>query len=551
MSKSARRPHRRHVNALQVRDQGRLIDRLLDTPQLARVIPQLQPELLHQIVQRCGLEDCGELVALATPAQLERVFDLDLWRGAGPGADEQFDADRFGIWLEVLVDAGPQVAAQKLSHMNVDLVAAGIARHTRVYDRGAATPYTMLDGEVMTPVSGLDGRLSCDIGAYLVVATRTDSWEAIVTALIALEAEDPGCFTDVMEGCVGLSNPKPEVDGLDDLLDAEEQATFDVAFDREQRRETRGYITPAQAHAFLQMSRAAVAADVDNDAQSRANPIVTAYFRALDQKPARAQEVARLEAGTEFILETTAQSSPEAIAAIVEVLVEAGVITPPRALLPGASGNEPRLHHIHEHLQYLVERDPVGYAARNQELGFLANTIASGAMVLTRSLSVQEASDAALAVCNLGLEHWPGAEQSVLAKQDLVSVFQAGWRILYNDVCMHAAEHLLLVLSDLYPVDVEIQEGLGTLRIELAKHWRAGKPWLAREAMEVIGLLDMPAWAALVALIDEFPVMHAGIAASRVKHVRAVGASDFEFISSNSQIQTIRGYMKALPEVLG
>ena len=546
MSKSARRPHRRHVNALQVRDQGRLIDRLLDTPQLARVIPQLQPELLHQIVQRCGLEDCGELVALATPAQLERVFDLDLWRSAGPGADEEFDADRFGIWLEVLVDAGPHVAAQKLSHLNVDLVAAGIARHARVYDRGAATPYTMLDGEVMTPVSGLEGRLSRDIGAYLIVATRTDSWEAIVTALIALEAEDFACFTDVMEGCVVLSNPKPEVDGLDDLFDADEQATFDVAFDREQRREKRGYITPAQAHAFLQMSRA----DVANDVQSRANPIATAYFRALDQKPARAQEVARLEAGTESILETPAESSPEAVAAIVEVLVEAGVITPPQALLAGASGNEARLDRIHEHLQDLVERDPIGYAARNQELGFLANAIASGAMVLTRSLSVQEASDAALAVCNLGLEHWPVAEPDLIAKQDLVSVFQAGWRILYNDVCMHAAEHLLLVLSDLYPVDAAIAEGLGTLRIELTKHWRAGRPWLAREAMEVIGLLDMPAWAALVALIDEFPVMHASIAASRVKHVRAVSASDFEFIASSSHIQAIRDYMKGLPEAL-
>jgi hypothetical protein len=96
----------------------------------------------------------------------------------------------------------------------------------------------------------------------------------------------------------------------------------------------------------------------------------------------------------------------------------------------------------------------------------------------------------------------------------------------------------------------EIEEGLGTLRIDLTKHWRAGTPWLAREAMEVIGLLDMPAWAALVALIDEFPVMHAGIAASRARHVRAVGASDFEFISSNRQIQSVRDYMKALPEVL-
>ena len=545
MPKSAHRPRRRNENALQVRDQGRLVDRLLDTPQLARVIPQLQPELLHQIVQRCGLEDCGELLALATPAQLERVLDLDLWRRSGPGGDEQFDADRFGVWLEVLVDAGPQVAAQKLSHMNVDLVAAGIARHARVYDRGAATPYTTLEGEVMTPVHGLEGRLTSDIGGYLLVATRTDSWEAIVAASIALEAEYPACFNDVMEGCVVLSNPKPEVDGLDDLLDVDEQAEFDVAFDREQRREKQGYVTPAQAQAFLQMSREPVGAD----RHSRANPIATAYFRALDQRPARAQEVARLEAGTESILETVDESAAEAVAAVVDVLLEAGVIAPPRALLTGASGNEARLDRIHAHLQYVLERDPIAYAARNQELGFLTNTIASGATVLARPLSVQEASDAAHAVCNLGLEHWPAAED-LLATQELVGVFQAGWRILYNDVCMHAAEHLLVVLAEIYPVDSDIQDGLRNLRMNLTKHWRAGRPWLAREAMEVIGLLDMPAWAALAALIDEFPVMHAGIPASRARHVRTVGASDFEFISTTSQIRTIRDFMTSLPERL-
>src|SRR5262245_25070944 len=76
-----------------------LLDRILNTPGLEQVVPQLRPELLHGIIQRCGLEDCGEIVALATPEQLARVFDFDLWRAAQPGLDEQFDADRFGVWL--------------------------------------------------------------------------------------------------------------------------------------------------------------------------------------------------------------------------------------------------------------------------------------------------------------------------------------------------------------------------------------------------------------------------------------------------------------------
>src|SRR5581483_932498 len=59
-----------------------LLDRILDTPHLERVVPQLQPGLLHCVIQKCGLEDCGELVALATPAQLAHIFELDLWRAA-------------------------------------------------------------------------------------------------------------------------------------------------------------------------------------------------------------------------------------------------------------------------------------------------------------------------------------------------------------------------------------------------------------------------------------------------------------------------------------
>jgi len=63
-------------------------------------------------------------------------------------------------------------------------------------------------------------------------------------------------------------------------------------------------------------------------------------------------------------------------------------------------------------------------------------------------------------------------------------------------------------------------------------------------------ILDMPAWATLLGLIDECPVMHAGIAASRGSQTRAVSASAFEFISENSQIASIREFMQLLPETL-
>src|SRR6185436_15166959 len=120
----------------------------------------------------------------------------------------------------------------------------------------------------------------------------------------------------------------------------------------------------------------------------------------------------------------------------------------------------------------------------------------------------------------------------------------------HADVCMYTAERLIEVLKRLRHDDREIQGGLNTLRMEMAKQSRAGPPWRARDLPDVIMMLDMPAWAALAGLIDEYPVMHAGIRPRRDSPMRAVSASAFEFISENSQIAAVRDFMQSLPETL-
>src|SRR4026207_1139388 len=92
--------------------------RLLDTPFLAQVVPHLAPETLHQLIRYRGLAACGELGPAATPAQLTSLLDLDLWRQAQPGRDEQFDVDRFGEWLDVLVDTGDSVGARTIAPLD-------------------------------------------------------------------------------------------------------------------------------------------------------------------------------------------------------------------------------------------------------------------------------------------------------------------------------------------------------------------------------------------------------------------------------------------------
>ena len=536
------------------RDSPGLLDRILDMPHLARVIPQLQPEVLHRLVQSCGLEDCGEIVALATREQLAGIFDLDLWRTSQPGMEEQFDADRFGVWLEVLAEAGADVAARKLAEMDVQLVIAALAQHALVFDHAAG-------------VRRRDDETSCDVGGYRVVAKRAGSWDTIVDVLVALGAEHHHYFHRVMRGCRSLSNSAPEIDGLDDLLTAPEQVMFNLAFDREQRREKQGYTTPAQARAFLQMSRQL---QLGHDTTPPGDPVARAYFRAIEWTEATDADSGpgRLPAASGA--EPARDDSADAVAAIVDVLLEAGVLPQqPRALLDAPQGGAPRLARIRAHMQFAGERDHAAYSKRSQEIGYLANAIVAGCSIQARPFTAQEASDAAVAVCNLGLENWPlhwlaaktnlgvsavetatALPDDFLVGQDLVSVFQVGWTVLHENVCMYAAERLIQILAGLQDDDREIRSGLDALRIEMTKQWQAGMPWRARDALDVIMILDTPAWAALVGLTDEYPVMHAGIAASRTSGTRAVSASAFEFISENIQIASVHEFMRSLPDTL-
>lgn len=558
---------RRAKSALSNVDAGSprlLLDRILSTSHLARAVSRLQPAVLHRVIQHCGLEDCGELLALATPEQLARVFDLDLWCADQPGFDEQFDAHRFGVWLEVLVESGVSVAATMLAKMDVGLVIAGLAQHIRVFDDAAIAPVVSLDGDEMPAVHAIAESLRCDVGSYVVVARRAESWEAIAALLVALDQAHHGYFDQIMHGCRRLSNSRPEVDGLDDLLTVGGQGLFDLAVDRERRRDAQGYVTPAQARAFLQMSRRT---DFRYGTTSPRNPVALAYFRDIDTHTAM-----DADSGFGSVPEhRDAQEVPLGSAdAVVDLLHEAGILPRnARALLDRPRGDGPRLARIQAHMQFARDHNPGAHSMRSGELAFLANAVLAGSSVQSRSFAAEEASNAAVAVCNLGLENWPvhwvsgetrhgpfvaeagtALPEDFLVRHDLVSVFQVGWTVLHENVCMYAAERLIEVLTSLRCDDLATRAALNTLRVTMTKHWRAGAPWSARDALDVIAILDMPALAALLGLIDEFPVLHAAVGASLDGKTREVSASAFEFISENHQVRSVRDFMQSLPERL-
>ena len=102
---------------------------------------------------------------------------------ARPGRDGQFDVDRFGEWLEVLVDTGDSVAARTVAALDTNVVVAGLSRYVRVFDPGIFEPIAqsddeptdrheaMREGDVMAvdaPTHDSSGdRLECEVGGYI------------------------------------------------------------------------------------------------------------------------------------------------------------------------------------------------------------------------------------------------------------------------------------------------------------------------------------------------------------------------------------------------
>lgn len=509
------------------------LDRLLNTPDLERIVPRLQPEILHRVIEHFGLEQCGEFVALATPAQIMRLLDADLWSSRRGSADAQLDVDRFGLWLTVLVQSGVAAAADKLKGLDLDLVTAGLTGHVAVFDGAAVSSYTTLDGDyVHGRVS--DASRTTEIGGFRVETKDSPAWDDIVGLLLFLDDHQPAYFHRLMRGCVRLSNGTTEPDGFYNLLPDGDQQLYDVGQARNQRREGLGYVTSLQAQAFL---RSAITLRIAAPTPP-VSPVASAYFRDMGQDAVASNDrppaaSLRLPASTT----DTTHGSESAVAAVVGMLVDAGIVgSEPQGLLGAGDAEATRLALVQSHV--------AAHPSAGDELAYLANVLVAGSRIQGRAFSPAEASAAAAAISNLGIEHWPHHWTAI----DLVTAFQIGWQLLRRDVCLPAAQRLLEVLRTLRIHDRDMDMQLIDLRGQLARALFDGTPWQVRDALEVLLLVDATAWAGLLALLDECPVVNAVIRASGVGHT--INLQEFEFMSSGRDVAAAQRFVERLPTLM-
>jgi len=395
-----------------------LVQRILERPGLVAAVRELPGAVLGALIDRVGLEDAGELVALASREQLERIFDDDLWRAERAGGDETFRPERFALWLRVMLEAGDEAVVQRLCEMPVQLVALAVHRLVLVMD------VEVID-EQLSPGDDLAEQLerALEDSAFeeweelRLIARDPDAWEDVWGALLLLDRDHHDRLRAILEACREMSMEYISGQGgLFQVLTAGEMLESDVAASREDRRAAEGFVSPADARAFLQLGRRS-----GGTAEDERDPITRAYFRGLDRKakPAAAGRSGQRHApGAVRTPGAAGAAGPAEALALEALLREADVIGPAPAgspLLPAVGAGDAPLDQSHlvaplfeGAMSELRQRDPERFGERLAEIGYLVNVwiaggaIAGGARQGPRPRPV-EALEKVLAMCEAGM----------------------------------------------------------------------------------------------------------------------------------------------------
>jgi len=414
---------------------AQLLMRILDQPELVAAVRELPAAVLGTLIDRVGLEDAGELVALASTEQLQGLFDQDLWRATAPGEDEQFRPERFALWLEIMSEGGEGFLIEQLCALPRELVTLAVHRLVLVVDTDALwREVTEPSEELQRLERALDMPLFEEWEEFRLLARDPMHWDTVWAALLALDRDHHDVLREILEKCCALSSEYIEGQGgLYEVLTSEEMLESDVAGEREDRRAAQGFIAPADARSFLELARR-------GEQLETRDPITNAYFRAwANAKPARPAESTTRAIGTE-------QARPLAdISKLVQLLEDAAVVGPTRqqplaALAPGPGAAKERAGRarvdrpplaavertvliLQEVLDELRHEKPRLFSERIEELHYLANVLIAGSS--GRRPRPVEAFEQAIAACNTGLERALGADRTLARAVALVETTPA------------------------------------------------------------------------------------------------------------------------------
>jgi hypothetical protein len=420
-----------------------LLARLIDSPALAETVRALPPPAFAALIRQVGLEDGGELVALATTEQLVTAFDEDLFENPRPGEREVFDPARFVTWLEILLEAGDAAAAARVAELSEDFVTQALHSLVVVLDEEALrNRMEEQDDDAVLADKALDAALSEELDGYLMLSRTHDGWDAVLALILALDRDHRALLVRVLDRCAAMSSDLVEdLDALTTVLSEGESLREDVEAEREERRSRAGFVEPRAAKSFLTLAARGASTDTERD------PVTRAYFRELDRSAPRPSAPPAETAQLMGWLGAMAEDGGRASAGSSE----------PRAL---QAASPPMIDAMRE----LRELAPKVFAERMDELAYLANVLVAGATLGDRRFRPSEAAEAALATVALGAE---------LAARELASPAKA----------RRPTEHDVVDVLQRQPADVLFRVASAAL----AK--RPGAAPFLRDRSEVVGAL--------------------------------------------------------------
>jgi hypothetical protein len=401
----------------------RLLLRILDQPELVAAVRELPAPVLGRLIDRVGLEDAGELVALASSEQLQGVFDQDLWRAAAPGEDERFRPERFALWLEIMSEGGERFLIEQLCALPRDLLTLAVHRLVLVVDMDALwQAVTEPSAETQRLERALDAALFEEWDEFRLLARDPAHWDAVWAALVALDRDHHDVLREILGRCCALSSEYVEErGGLYEVLTSDEMLEGDVAAEREERRAAEGFVAPADARSFLELARRGERLDLRD-------PVSKAYFRALSREKPPRPPAPSAEGETSASRSELAAPTGDLVK-LVRLLEEATVIESPRSRPAGLSAGRgaspaerPALL-FNAALAELRLRAPVLFAQRVEELHYLANVLIAGSS--GRRPRPVEALEQAIALCNTGLERALGADRGLAHAVELLGTIPA------------------------------------------------------------------------------------------------------------------------------
>ncbi len=427
---------RRPVTRLQPPRQ--LLRKLTDSPALPAFVRQLPSPVLKRLIEHVGVRDAGSLVALTTTDQLREVFEESLWQTLIPGQAETLRPEKFMEWLDVLLEVGSSFAVERLMDLGEPFVVLNFSPLITVFEASVAAEH-----QDPPPCACVLCQLSergegfLIFGDYVVVARHADEWESIQMALEGFEDEDSEFLRRVLARCCNAPTVLGYADDGQALLE-------DETFEREQKRERSGFVTPPMAARFLKSTRLAGLTELST--QTDYDPISQRYFEQLASASRNSVQVnseTRPEPEEDVYQSTV---SPIELRALETALADAQIIGDEKPLrLTGPTDHKESVLPLQAYLDRLLMTNPAAFTSRLGELVFLANVLMAGSWYRGARFKEDEAAQAALACANLGLDYLLGGqgarrpvdrfevvERSLEDEPGIVGLFRIGWNLLQS-----------------------------------------------------------------------------------------------------------------------